>query len=190
MPTLRRQGLEDAQGGSWRGRRTPLQRRGNCHFLQRTLPRAAQSRHAPARPLAVGAHPPVGAAWPPPPDRGRSGGRRPREESGERAEGPWRRCRPAVPGRWFPGTAAPGDRLRGPRGRPVRPAAASGRWRRGPTPREAAPRPVILWPSNPAGRGPRHPPARGGSRPDGGVAKAAEPGRHTCTFLRPAVFCR
>lgn len=95
-----------------------------------------------------------------------------------------------------PGTTVPRDGgstrplARGPHGRPVRPAAASGRWRCGPTPREAAPLPVILRPSNPAGRGPRHPPARGVSGPDGGVAKAAEPGRHTCTFLRPAVFCR
>lgn len=79
------------------------------------LPRATRPRHAPARPLASRPHPPAGAARPLPPGRGCSGGRRPRAEAGERAAGPWRRRRPGVPGRRFPGTAVPRDRSRGPR---------------------------------------------------------------------------
>lgn len=83
------------------------------------LPRATRPRHAPARPLASQPHPPAGAARPPPPGRGCSGGRRPRAEAGERAVGPWRRRRPGARRR-FPGTAVPRDRSRGPRAQSAR----------------------------------------------------------------------
>lgn len=86
-------------------RQSLLQRKGNCHFLQRRLPRVTRPRHAPARPLAARPHPPAGAARPPPPGRGCSGGRRLRAEADERAAGPWRRHRPGAPGRRFPATA-------------------------------------------------------------------------------------
>lgn len=91
-------------------RQSLLQRKGNCHFLQRRAPTCDPARHTPARPLASRPHPPAGAARPPPPDRGCSGGRRLRAEADERAAGPWRCRRPGAPGRRFPGTAVPRDR--------------------------------------------------------------------------------
>jgi hypothetical protein len=44
--------------------------------------------------------------------------------------------------------------------------------------------------TTPPGRGPGHLPAAGGPGPASRVRQAEQPGSHTCTFLRPAVFCR
>lgn len=87
------------------------------------------------------------------------GGREQRQVSGQQAHG-------AAAGPVFRDGGSPGRRfLRTAREAraPSPPATTSGRWRPGPTPRAAAPRPAILRPSNPAGRGPRLPPARGGA---------------------------